>query len=114
MFEVVCAIPPPIAVAIHETEPDYEPSSSFGRYPEGRVHVKVGWQAGKMGSERPALCRVGNLSHESFAGESRPVVCLAVLRMVWAIDTTLRRRRENLGSRRQQISVRRSTRDASM
>src|SRR5579872_7134845 len=76
----------------------YEWRSSLSRNTERCFHSFVGREAAKLGSERPALCRLGDVSPERIACRSQSDLCLANQRMVWADHSTLRRRWQNLAS----------------
>ncbi len=74
----------------------YELHPPFGWYPQGCVHSHVGRPARALASERPALCRLGDVSPQGFARRSKPHLRLADQRLVWADHSAVRRRRQHV------------------
>ena len=67
----------------------YEPSTHIGGDEKGGVHPEFGWETGGVGNQRAAFCGVGDLSSQRIAGQSGPIVCVAIERVVWAGDPTV-------------------------
>src|SRR5690242_15471343 len=74
----------------------HERCSCAGGYKEGRFCPHIGWEAGQMGRKRPALCRVGDLSHERVTCRPEPHLLFADQRLVRTDDPALERWRQDL------------------
>src|ERR1700674_955033 len=86
-----------MAVISGRSESDEQGTRTRG-HTEGRIHIVFGRQAGKMGRQRPALCRLGDLPPQGVTRKSGSALCVANLRLVRADHSTLRRWRQDLAS----------------
>src|SRR5580704_9118899 len=86
-------------------EANNEQGEIAGWHTQGCVCDDFGWEAQTMGDHWAALCGLGDLSREGIAGGPEPVVCVTVQRLVWAGDSTLERRRHDLGTDGEQVCV---------
>ena len=73
-----------------------ELGTTAGWHAQGRVRSHFRRQAAAVERQRPALCRLGDVSPQGFARRSEPHLCLANQRLVRADHSALRRRRQNL------------------
>src|SRR5262245_22369152 len=81
---------------------------------EGRIRAGVGWTARSLERQWTIFWRMGALSPEGFARRSESNLRVAGLGLVRAADSAIERRRQDLGSRRQQVRVRRRDGHASV
>ena len=75
---------------------NYEQGSGSGGHAQRRIHSNGRRQARQMGRQRAAFCRMGTVSPEGIARRSEPAVCVAIERMVRAVDPALGRWRQDL------------------
>src|SRR6266511_3277862 len=66
-----------------------EQGTTVGWDKKGRVHSDFGWQAAKLGGQRPAFCRMGNLPRERLSGGAGSALRFAKQRLVWPNHSTL-------------------------
>src|SRR5216683_5813698 len=78
-------------------------STSTGRYAQGRVRPEVERPARAVGRVWPALPWLGDLPPQGVTCRPGPAVCVAVHRLVRAVDPALRRRRRDVGAGRQRV-----------
>ena len=77
-----------------------EQSSSPGRHTQGSLCAHLRWKTRKVGRQRAALRRLGDLSPQGIERGSEPNLRLANQRLVRADHPALRRRRQNLDAAR--------------